>query len=213
MTRFVYFDLGGVVILDFSGTDNWEKLKKELCVRPDRNQEFEDFFKKYEPEVCLGKDVESLLPLITEKFGSKLPVDYSLLIDGFVNRFQVNKSIWPVIEKIHQRCKIGLLTNQYPYMLDAIAKKGLLPSVSWDVVVDSSIVGLRKPDSKIFQLAEEKAGARGQEILFVENSLNHVQAANDFGWQTFLYDSHKPDKSSVDLLQFFRDHYSNKTYN
>jgi hypothetical protein len=30
--KFVYFDLGGVTILDFSGTNEWFKLKQELGI-------------------------------------------------------------------------------------------------------------------------------------------------------------------------------------
>lgn len=30
MIKFVYFDVGGVTIKDFSGTDKWEVLEKEI---------------------------------------------------------------------------------------------------------------------------------------------------------------------------------------
>jgi FMN phosphatase YigB (HAD superfamily) len=203
MISFVYFDLGGVVELDFSGTNKWELLKKELGITADKYKEFEDFWDKYEAEVCIGRDVETLIPLIKEKFGSKFPKNYSFLINGFVNRFEVNKSIWPVIDKIHQKCRIGLLTNMYPHMFEAIKKRGLLPNVKWDVIIDSSIVGIQKPDPKIFELGEQKAGVKGNKILFVENSPINVKAAKNFGWQMFLYDSAHPEDSSNRLLTIF----------
>ena len=201
MISFVYFDVGGVAILDFSGTNKWTELKQELGITPEKDIEFEQFWKKYEAEVCVGRNVESLLPLIKHQFGSKLPESYSLLIDGFVKRFEVNKSIWPVIEKIHQKCKIGLLTGQYPGMLDAIKKKGILPDVDWDVVIDSSIEGVTKPDKRIFELAESRSGFKGKDILFIENSPKHIEAAQKFGWFTFLYDPSTPEKSSQELLK------------
>lgn len=203
MIAFVYFDLGGVVIRDFSGTNKWEELKKELGIIPEKAQEFEDFWIKYEPEVCVGKrSIDSLLPLIKKQFGSNHPDNYSLLIDGFVNHFEKNPHIWFVIDEIRKHYKLGLLTNMYPGMLDEIRKKELIIENKWDVVIDSSIVGLQKPDPKIFELAEKKAGSYGNKILFVENSLGHVNAASDFGWQTFLYDSKDPEKSSRDLSKF-----------
>jgi FMN phosphatase YigB (HAD superfamily)/dephospho-CoA kinase len=206
MASFVYFDLGGVVELDFSGTNKWKQLKKELGIPSDKDKEFEDFWNKYEAEVNIGRDVETLIPLIKEKFGSKLPDKYSLLIDGFVNRFEVNKSIWPVIDKIHQKCRIGLLTNMYPRMFEAIKNRGLLPSVTWDVIIDSSVVGIQKPDPRIFELGEKRAGVKGKKILFVENTPSHVRAAKDFGWQTFLYNSAHPKDSSNRLLALFNTH-------
>jgi FMN phosphatase YigB (HAD superfamily) len=207
MIEFVYFDLGGVTILDFSGTDKWSQLKKELGIGVDKEKQFEDFWEKNEPGLCLGKrDTDSLLPLMKQELGISVPDNYSLLIDGFVNRFETNKSIWPVINKIHKVCKVGLLTNAYTGMLDAIKKKRILPDVTWDITIDSSIVGLQKPDPEIFFLAQEKAKASGKEILFVENSPKHTKAAEQFGsWQTFLYDSSKPEDSSNKLSELWNN--------
>ncbi len=200
---FVYFDLGGVVICDFSGTNKWVELKNELGITPEKYQEFEDFWKKYEAEACIGRDVETLLPLMEEKFGIQVPNNYSLLLNGFVDRFEVNKFIWPAVNEIHKNCRVGLLTNMYPGMYAAIEKRNLLPDVVWDVVLDSSVVGLQKPDSKMFQLAEEKTGSKGRKILYVENNPSNVKAAQAFGWQTFLYDPTHPDKSSQEVLELW----------
>jgi FMN phosphatase YigB (HAD superfamily) len=204
MISFVYFDLGGVAIKDFSGTHNWDLLKRDLGITPEMNAQFESFFDPYEKEVCEGRDIETLIPLIKEKFHVPLPKNYSLLIDGFVNRFDKNESIWPVIREVCEHCRVGLLTNVYTNMLEAIKARGILPEVSWDVVIDSSIVGLSKPSPKIFELAEQRAGVLGTKIFFVENSVKHVKAAQDFGWQTFLYDSSDLEASSRLLLETFR---------
>ena len=41
MISFVYFDVGGVAIKDFSGSDKWTELKKEVGVTPENDAEFE----------------------------------------------------------------------------------------------------------------------------------------------------------------------------
>lgn len=204
MTKFVYFDLGGVVELDFSGTHNWSLLKRELGIIPETDQEFEAFWSDHLTEICTSRDVDTLLPLMKQKFGTQVSPGYSLLLDGFVNRFLVNPSIWPVIDYIHSHNRIGLLTDMYPGMLNAIKKRSLLPPIVWDVIVDSSIEGLKKPDPQIFRLAESKTGAAGLEILFVENTPTNVTAATEFGWHAFLYDSTHPKASSQKLLQCFQ---------
>ena len=147
--------------------------------------------------------METLLPPIRREFGSKLPEGYSLLIDGFVNRFEANKSIWPVIERIHKKCKIGLLTNMYPHMLETIKNKGLLPEVKWDVIIDLSVEGVIKPDPEIFKLAEDRSGFKGNDILFVENSQKRIEAARVYGWRVFLYDSAHPEEASKRLPELF----------
>ncbi len=201
--KFVYFDVGGVALLDFSGTNKWTDLKKELGVSPDKDKEFTDFWKKYESEICISRNLESLLPLIKSQFGSKLSKDYSFLVDGFVNRFEANPSIRPVIKEIQRHSEVGLLTNMYLHMFEAIKNIGILPDINWDVIIDSSKVGLQKPDPKIYKLAQKQANCHGKEILFVENSLMHIKAASKFGWRTFLYDPSHPQESSQKLLEYF----------
>lgn len=201
MIRFVYFDVGGVIIHDFTVSNKWAELEKEIGIID--SQKFIKFWDKYEPELCIGRNTETLIPLIENQFGIKFPTGYSLLIDGFVKRFEANKSIWPVINKINQKCKIGLLTNMYPQMLTEIEKHNLLPKISWDIIIDSSVVKVQKPDPHIFALAEQKANVAEKEILFVENSPKNINAANNFGWQILLYDSSNPTESNEKLLEVF----------
>ena len=203
--KFVYFDLGGVAILDFSGTNKWFELRKELGIGTEKEKQFREFWEKYETELSIGKkDTEKLLVLMRKQFNIKVQDNYSLLVDGFISRFEANKSIWSVIDEIHKKCKIGLLTNAYPGMLNALDDKGILPNIEWDVVIDSSIVGLRKPDYKIYETAQKKTGLTGKEILFIDNSSENIEAAKDLnGWKTFLYNSSKTKESSHKLAEFW----------
>ncbi len=202
MVKFAYFDIGGVVILDLTANNGWAKMKKDLGITPEKDTEFEEFFNKIECKVNVGLDIESLIPIMKDKFGLHFPKDYSLLTD-FVNRFEQNKSIWPVINKIQETCRIGLLTNMYPDMLNAIKRRRLLPEINWDIIIDSSIEKIAKPSLKIYKLAEAKSGVKGHDILFVENSLKQIASARKLGWNTFLYDTTNPEKSSSELLRLF----------
>jgi FMN phosphatase YigB (HAD superfamily) len=188
MIKFIYFDVGGVVVKDFSRTNKWQQLKDSIGVKPEQEKEFDKVFDEFEKEVCVGKDVEDFVPIMKNKFGLRLPETYSFLAD-FVNRYERNESIWPALDKLKGRFQKGLLTNMYPHMLDAIHKANFMPKIEWEIIIDSSIEKLKKPQVEIFQLAQDRAGLKGEEILFVENSAKHVEAAKQFGWQTFLYDS------------------------
>lgn len=77
----------------------------------------------------------------------------------------------------------------YPGMLEAIRQKGLLPNIAWEVVVDSSEVGFCKPNSEIYELAQDRAGVKPEEILFVDNTRENIEAAKRLGWQAVLYES------------------------
>lgn len=203
MIKFVYFDLGGVVMLDFSGTNKWEELWRDFGAIEDNRHIVSEIWGKYEERICVDFDVDRLIPILKDRIGISKPKKYSLLTD-FVNRFEQNKSIWPVIGEIHKQCKVGLLTNMYPRMFDSIVNKKLLPDVDWDLIIDSSKVLLRKPDSEMFKLAEEKCGFSGNEVLFIDNSQKNIDAAKNFNWVTFLYDSQNSSLSSKELLKFFK---------
>lgn len=187
MIQFIYFDVGGVVMRDFSGTKKWEELKRSIGVIPEQDDRFDEFFDEREVELCTGRDTETLVPIMESQFGLRFPPNYSLLAD-FVNRFERNESIWPLLIEVKKKYKVGLLTNMYPHMLDESRKAGLLPPMEWDVVIDSSVEKMQKPQVEMFQLAEERSGFRGQDVFFVENTKRHVEAAQKMGWQTFLYD-------------------------
>ena len=192
MIKFVYFDLGGVVDLDFSKTNKYDEMKTAIGVSPSQSQRFDNWFDNIESDLCIGKidfDLEY--------------ENIKLTLANFVDRFYPNPSIYPIIDIIHQNCKIGLLTNMYPGMYNSILDKKIIPDINWDIVIDSSVVGLEKPDPKIYKLAEELAGVGGSEILFVENTLKNIEMAKNFDWQTFLYDPSNPEKSSQDLLKWF----------
>jgi HAD superfamily hydrolase (TIGR01509 family) len=159
---------------------------------------------KYRNRICVDYDVDKMIPELNSEVGLSIPKNYSLL-QGFVDRFEKNESIWPVVTHIHKYAKIGLLTNMYPHMFRNIEKKGILPSVQWDSVLDSSVLKLQKPDKELFAYAEKETYASGKEILFIDNQEGHVSAAKQFGWQTFLYDSTNYEQSSKLLRDFF-DH-------
>lgn len=199
MISFIYFDVGGVAMHDFSGTNNWELLKKGMGVTATNNMAWENVWSKYKNKVCVDRDVDTLVPLFREA-GFNLPTSYSLL-DSFINLFEMNPDIEPVVERAIHHYRVGLLTNMYPRMLPKLfERKLLLPIETWEIIIDSSVVGLQKPDKKIFELAQQKAGVNADEILFVENTSEHLQAAKDFGWKTFAYDPQTAKESSRQLM-------------
>lgn len=201
MIKFVYIDVGGVALLDFSGTKKWDSLKKEMGVNEKNNDLWEKIWDQHEDEICVSRDVDTLIPIFNENARLHLPDNYSML-EGFISRFDINPSIWPVIKAAKKKYRIGLLTNMYPRMLQVIFDRKLIPPrQEWDAIIDSSIVKHQKPEREIYEIAERESGVGKDEILFVENSLMHVQAAKEFGWQVFHYDPTIPEDSTKKLAE------------
>ena len=79
--------------------------------------------------------------------------------------------------------KTALLTN---ISRDGEAMwRGLIPVDDlFDVVVDSSKVGLRKPDARIYQLTCERLGVDPERCLFIDDLACNVDAAGALGMHT-----------------------------
>lgn len=207
---FIYFDIGGVVIKDFSCSNKWLEFKRGLGIRDDQLEVFDEYWdKEIHPRVNLDMDIDTLVPVFNQKFDLHLPEHFSILHE-FIIRFEPNKLLWPIIKKLStSNIKIGLLTNMYPRMFNAIKAANLLPPVDWDVVVDSSIEQVQKPDPQIYHLAQQKAGVPHHEILFIDNTQKHLDAARQLDWQTFFYDSCDYQESTAELkklLTYFQTH-------
>ena len=196
---FVYLDVGGVAILDFSKTAKWEQMLNDLEVPTKLRKKFGDLFSRYETDICVGRAMSDFTVAAEKELGFTFPEDYSML-DDFVDRFEPNPSLGNLIKNFAKDYRLGLLTNMYPGMLNKINQKALLPEVQWEVIVDSSVVKVRKPQTEIYQIAEKEAGVLPENILFVENSQMHIDAAKERSWQVMLYDPSNIEESN-NLLQ------------
>jgi putative hydrolase of the HAD superfamily len=67
------------------------------------------------------------------------------------------------------RHRIGVVSNFYGNLQAVLEETGLAPSVG--AAVDSTIVGCKKPDPRIFQAALDALGATAEEAVFVGDSL------------------------------------------
>lgn len=201
---FIYFDLGGVVLKDFTSSDKGLDMLTDLGVDPAKAPRFRELWNTHaEPRVCLDYDADDFQPIIEQEFGVQLPQDYSLLQHGFVDRFESNPGIVPVLMQLNERVKTGLLTNMYPRMLKAIkSTQGLMPTVLWDVIIDSSEVGLQKPDIAIFAYATQLAAKPKEQILFIDNTVENLDVAAAYGWQAYYYNSANYEKSNEQLGQY-----------
>jgi len=200
--KFVYFDVGGVLVKD--NDDGWEILLNDLGLDKNKKQDLMDLFEVIEKDFDVGKRTKEFPLIIENQFGIKLPKKYPL-VKELVNMFLYrNEGIWEIINVVKKKYKVGLLTNMYDGMLYLIRRKELIPEINWDVIVDSSVEKCRKPERKIYEIAESKSGFKGNEILFIDNKKENLEIPKKNGWQTYWYDSSDYDKSNQELAKILR---------
>lgn len=84
------------------------------------------------------------------------------------------------LEMLHKYYKIGVIANQSLGSEERLKKFGLWEYI--DVLTASAEEGVSKPDSRIFEIALEKAGCRPEEAAMVGDRLdNDIVPANKLG--------------------------------
>jgi putative hydrolase of the HAD superfamily len=109
-----------------------------------------------------------------------------------------------ILERLHlAKLRLGVLSNFYGNVGTLCEEAGLKPFLR--VILDSVIVGLKKPDPKFFQLALEGVKAPASETAFVGDSFERdIIPAKALGMTTFWMTSEQsrvpPDPAKVDHI-------------
>ncbi len=110
------------------------------------------------------------------------------------------------LEKLHHaKLQMGVVSNFYGNVEVLCEEAGFKPFLS--VILDSIIVGLKKPDPKLFQLALERLNLPATQVAFVGDSYERdILPAKALGMTTFwLVGDQKrvaPDPSKVDAILY-----------
>ena len=74
--NFIYFDVGGVALLDFSKTNKWDEMLSDLGVNESLKAQFSELFDAHEDKICKGEDINIFMEEARSKLGIKFPVNY-----------------------------------------------------------------------------------------------------------------------------------------
>jgi putative hydrolase of the HAD superfamily len=108
-----------------------------------------------------------------------------------------------ILEKAAENHRIFLLSNTNDIHIQEfnhyLLNEHNLPSLEpfFESLYLSYEVGLRKPDPKIFEYVLQDAGLDPATTLFIDDSIQHIQAAHELGIVTH----HLVNQSIVDLLE------------
>lgn len=92
-----------------------------------------------------------------------------------------------VVRHLRGRVPIGCITNNV--RREDSRPRGLIDLHSlFDVVVESAVVGLRKPDPRIYQMACEGLGVEVHEAVFLDDMGTNLKGARAIGMATIKVD-------------------------
>lgn len=191
--KFVYLDINGCLVRFFHR--GFTQLAKDTGVTPDL---IETTFWHYNDAVCRG---EMSIGEFNQVTASQLKLPSLDWQKYYLEAVDPIKEMHELAQWASQYYGVGLLSNIMPGFIDSMLTVGLLPSVNYVSIIDSSVVGTIKPEPQIYEIAQEKAGVRPEEILLVDDSRSNLMAAAKFGWHVLWFDDYRPEESAARVKQ------------
>jgi putative hydrolase of the HAD superfamily len=185
--RFIYFDVNGCLVQ--AGQRALTRIAEDTNMPIDV---VETVYWRYNDEVCRGT---MSMSDFNHALADKLKVKSLDWQKYYVEAVEIVEPMQELVRWAHENYDVGLITNVMPGLLSALKGRCLLPDLSYRSIVDSSEVGLIKPDPAIFTLATERAGVEPQEILLIDDTPSNLQAAQRAGWHVLLLDDYDPAQS------------------
>ena len=89
-------------------------------------------------------------------------------------------------EKVGSEYKLVLLSNDVSEWSEYLTDIHGINKYFYEKIV-SGDVGLKKPDSEIFELTLSRLGCRAEDCVFIDNSVNNLQVAASLGIKPILF--------------------------
>lgn len=118
----------------------------------------------------------------------------------FIRMFTVNgmadieenlKRAAQIIRELSRSFDLSIVSNYYGNLKTILSDAGIFPYVNR--LLDSTIVGIRKPDPEIWKMALAQSGCKAEEFLIVGDSMkNDILPAQSIGCPTVLITTKNP---------------------
>ncbi|MEO0355244.1 MAG: HAD-IA family hydrolase [Cyanobacteria bacterium P01_A01_bin.3] len=100
------------------------------------------------------------------------------------------------LQQLAPTCKLVLVTNATSRLDSDLRKAGLTSAFDW--VVNSSQIKVAKPESRFFGKALSIAGSKVSNAIFIDDSLDNVNAARSIGIASIHH------KNAIETLKFIQ---------
>lgn len=185
MIKAVIFDLGGVLMTDVPLKQIAEELSKKS---PLSDQEIHAHL--YPTEhwnlLTLGKITED------EYWDNFLQVS-NINMDKKYLKDKVRSSLFPlkhsarIVNLLKNRCKLAILSNHAKAWSEYMIQTFDLFK-SFDQMIFSCDVGLRKPDPKIYEIALKQLKCDPDECIFIDDKKRNTDAAEKLGIKGIVFE-------------------------
>jgi putative hydrolase of the HAD superfamily len=184
MIRAIIFDFGRVISAQ-KPSSLFRSYEDELGLEPGTIN-FIMFDSEAWQEALVGrKTVEEFW----YEIGPELGLNSVDEVDAFRHRYHadeaINEGVTDLILRLHGNYKLAVLSNSPPGLSQWLSDWKLLNF--FEVVFCSGDEGIAKPDPNAFELTLERLGVEPDEAVFIDDTREHVEAAQKLGLQGILF--------------------------
>jgi len=184
--KFVYFDLNDCLVRFYQHA--FTTLARDAGVSSDI---VESIFWQYNDAVCRGD-------MSIDELNTALAARLEVMVDWnkyYLAAVEAMPGMAELLDWVSQRYCLGIFSNTMPQLIDAMRTNGVLPAVTYDAIIDSSVVHALKPESQAFDIAATQAGAGPTELLLIDDNRANLAAASKLGWHTIWFNAYQPAES------------------
>lgn len=190
---FIYFDVNGCLVRFYQRAS--ARVAEDHGLAPEL---VEMAYLHFNDDICRGTmTMDDFNAAVAARLGLKSLDWASYYLDASEPLLDMHRTLTWASE--HYR--IGLLTNIMPGMLNELLRLGKVPTLPYDAVIDSSLVGAVKPEPQIFKVAAEQAGVPADEILLIDDTQANLVAAEKHDWRVVWFDYARPEESSAHIRE------------
>ncbi len=186
--RFIYFDINGCLVRFFHRA--FTAIAEDYQLTPDI---IESTFWKYNDDVCTG---EMTISQFNKQFAKDLGIERIDWEDYYIKAVEPIQEMHDLVRWASEHYLVGLMSNIGQGFIKQMMNAGLLPEVKYDAIVDSSEVGEIKPNPKVYQVAEAKAGVAAEEILLIDDTRANLMPAQKAGWHVMWFNDYDSAESA-----------------
>lgn len=185
------FDFGGVIInIDFKLTHQaFRVLGIEHLDQKFSQTQQSGFFDRFEKGEISSANFRKEIKQFLDSNISDLELDQAwnkMLLDIPARRIEIIKQL-----KTQYQCVLLSNTNQihYDFYRKELEKVHAYEKFSdlFDKTYFSHEIGMRKPDKEIYNYVLEDLKLKPEEVLFIDDTQKNIEAANELGWHTNLW--------------------------
>lgn len=193
--KFVYCDVNGVLVRFFHKA--FGKISLDLNISVDS---IETAFWHYNEPANRGE-------ITVKEFNAAMEAKLGLKSGSFDWEPYYMESVEPIMSmhrclaEISKTTKVGLLSDSFPGFLAEMLKRKLLPDIEYSTIIESASVHSKKPDQRMYEIAEEKAKTPGNNIFFIDDSRANLIEAEKRGWRVLWFDDYRPKESVARVVE------------